>query len=491
MKTTNRGYMFQRKRDENGNPCGNWYVMYSINGKKQMVSLGTADKKKAKKERDTLLAGALTATTTEKVVRHIAEARELLNDTKYELDDVWKQYLRNPSRPQSGTGSLENYERYLKAFFAWLKVNHKYIETVNQITAKEAEDYLEHFWADNNISHTTWNHHLQGLKLVFKYVLKSDVTPFSHFKKKKGIQTKRKDFTPENLEAIFNAFDDEKLVIPDKKEMKLLLYILAFTGLRLSDAVFLRWVNVDFAQKVISCYPCKTRGHAIQVHIPLHSELKAQLDMAESLDKDEKILPVLAAKHVWRKNEKSKKRNDVIVTDFLKILDHVGLKDVATAERGINRRLYGLHSFRHGFCSMMANAGVPVAVLADILGDNISTLQKYYIKVSDLVKVRAVEKIHVKNNNMFTSYVDANMEVGELIPDPESLSNRINEAMKSFSQEEIVSKLPSVLACNIMEIFEDVKKVLFDYEVVTKSRRSNINKKTNEVQNDEAKMLSE
>ena len=59
-------------------------------------------------------------------------------------------------------------------------------------------------------------------------------------------------------------------------------------------------------------------------------------------------------------------------------------------ERGITRRLYGFHSFRHYYASTCANAGVPITTLAQILGDNISTLQRYYLHASDANRDKAL-----------------------------------------------------------------------------------------------------
>jgi integrase len=436
-----QGQAMKTKNENLWKRNGRYYLVQVENGKRTVLSLHTKNELEARKRRDEVLNPALQAKTTERVAQNIGEARKLLTnvDKKYPLAIVWKQYLKNSDRPKSGKGSLENYERYLKAFFKWLEEKHPHIEKVNQVTSDEADQYLEHFWTSNNISHTTWNHHLQGLKLVFKYIIGnkttkySTATPFSHIKKRTGIQVTRKDFTPENLEAIFNAFDDDKLKIPDKAEMKLLCYILAFTGLRLSDAVFLKGRNFDFHKRMISCYPLKTRGSQVQVHIPLHHELKAQLDLAESLNNDGYILPKLAAKHKYQKNENSKKRNDVIVTDFLRILDHVGLKDVEEAERGINRRSYGLHSFRHGFASMAANAGVSIAVLSDILGDRIATLQKYYIKVSDKAKMQAVNSIKIIGDTPTQKAIPAVIDV-KAIEEPSGLEKRIADAIAAINR---------------------------------------------------------
>jgi hypothetical protein len=50
-------------------------------------------------------------------------------------------------------------------------------------------------------------------------------------------------------------------------------------------------------------------------------------------------------------------------------------------QRKVTRSVYGAHSLRHTFATMAAMAGVKPAYLALMLGDNITTIQKYYVHV--------------------------------------------------------------------------------------------------------------
>ncbi len=425
MKTTS-GYIFQRKKNENGKPCGSYYLMYVINGKKKLVSLKTENLTDAKKARDEYLTPALKATTTEKVTRHIAETRDLLTDIKFPLSIVWGQYFKNPRRPQkTSPGTLGNYERNWLAFKSWLEKNHSNIERINQITEREAEAYAEHLWEKSDIkpvkklkgsdpakpdhkpnkaerkllrakqakenklkrgiTANTHNYHIQSLNLIFKTLFDTDKTPFSGIEKKLEEKMTRKDFTGEEVTRIYASFDDPALCIPDKKEMRLLIHILSRTGLRLVDAVNIKWEQIDFARKTITAMPVKTRGIQRLVHIPfLDVNLKALLDIADSKDKSEYVLP--------RMVERYERNSDGIIDDFYKILDleSVGLNKVNQATRGMNRKFYSFHSFRHTLCSSAANAGVPITTLASILGDNVRTLEKYYIKVNDQSKIKAI-----------------------------------------------------------------------------------------------------
>ncbi|MFZ2653383.1 MAG: site-specific integrase [Victivallales bacterium] len=420
MKTTS-GHLQQRKKDANGNWCGNWYLQYDVNGKRKLVSLHTSNLAEAKRRADEILTPALMAKTSEKVTRHIAETRDLLSNIKYPLEIVWKQYLKNPKRPQkSSIGTLGNYERNWNMFCKWLNANHAGITKINEITEKEAIEYAEHLWikkddkpkktgktkdnlctakpctdhkpltaeqkkAIRGITAVTFNYHLQALKLIFKVILNSDKTPFSEIERKPEDRINRNDFSEEQLKRIFASFDDPNLIVQDKKGMKLLCYIGFYTGLRLIDAVHLTWKQIDFTNNMIHAMPIKTKGIQRPVHIPLRNELKIQLYLAESKnDTGGYVMPSMVLRY--------ERNPDGIIDDFHKILDleSVGLKDIHTAKRGKNRRLLSFHSFRHTFASIAANNGADMASLKIILGDDERTLMKYYVKASDQNKLKAV-----------------------------------------------------------------------------------------------------
>jgi len=441
MKTTS-GYLFQRNKDSNGKPCGSYYLMYVINGHKKLRSLKTENLADAKKARDDILTPALMATSSEKVAVHIAEARELMTNVKYPLETVWTQYLKSPKRPQSSEGTLGNYERQWDMFCKWLEEHHKGIKGVNQVTGKEAVAYAEYLWTKDCrppsnaklpakerkpklfISANTFNSHVQGLNLILKVVLDKEQTPFSDITRKNEEKLKRKDFNEEQLKKIFAGLDDPALNIPNKDEIRLLCYIGAYTGMRMVDAVHMKWSQIDFAKRMITGMPVKTRGIQREVFVPLHPDLKAALDLAASAGNKGYVMPAVV--------ERYERNPDGICDDFHKILDldSVGLKEIQQAVRGKSRRSYSFHSFRHTFASFAASAGVPIAVLAAILGDNITTLQKYYVKISDASKTKAIQSLP---SMIAGSDSEETIDV-KAISELEELRERIKQALKMLKQ---------------------------------------------------------
>ena len=172
------------------------------------------------------------------------------------------------------------------------------------------------------------------------------------------------------------------------EETRLLFYLLAFSGLRLADAALLKWASVNEAKGMIVTHPVKTRQIAREVHIPIHPALKPELEAAKEWKADEKavyVMPKLAARY--------NSNPDGINDDIQRVLKWNCFEQRHNVEGMRNRRLYGAHSFRHFFASQCANSGVPISLLADILGDNIATLQKYYIHASDESRRKVIDAL--------------------------------------------------------------------------------------------------
>lgn len=152
--------------------------------------------------------------------------------------------------------------------------------------------------------------------------------------------------------------------------------------------------DIDFANRMISAMPIKTKGIQRNVHIPLHPQLKVQLDLVAGTNTNKGyIMPKMV--------ERYEINHDGILDDFHRLLDleSVGLKEIHTAKRGLARRVYSFHSLRHSFASFAAsNAGVPITTLAAILGDNVRTLEKYYIKTSDESKTKVIMSLPTMNS---------------------------------------------------------------------------------------------
>lgn len=384
-RTTGNGYLF--KRGKNGERLkdsdeGIFYLQYTVNGHRKLISMKTDNKVIAEKKRKELLQPALMLDSKEKVILHVAQARNILTNVNIALDGVWAKYENSTKRPQSSPGTLSNYKRMWKCFKEWLNDEHPCINTVNHITPALAEEYSVFLWK-KNIAENTYNYHLQALNLVLKIVTGELQTAFTGIKHKVGEQINRKDFTPAHVNKIFSVLNDKKFKIMFKDEMRLLCYIGNYTGLRLIDAALLKCEAIDLDKNLISVMPQKTRGIQRWVYIPIHPELRKELikvDMSQTY-----VMPNVAERYL---------RNPTgVKLDFMKILDAAKLTDFKARKKGRGRRLYGYHSFRHTFASTASNSGSGITTLGSLLGDNPRTLEKYYIKVSDTNKIKAVNSL--------------------------------------------------------------------------------------------------
>lgn len=417
-----------------------FYLRTRINGNEKVVSLGTEDEKEVpKKVAD--LSVVLQAKTKEEIAAHVAVARKIVKKASLQLDDVWKKYFESHSRPDSSVGTLGNYKRHWLNFKAWLALQYPQIKHFGQISVDIAQEYSEHIWnrkrsigkkeaaKELKISANTFNYHIQSLSLITKILASSagvEQNPWHSIKKKVENKQSRKDFTKDEVFKIFETINDEKFYLMNKVEMSLLCHIGAFTGLRLESAVCLKWSNIDFQREMISTLPAKTKRIQRWVFIPLHPLLRHKLEAAlKWKDESDLVIPKTAARYA--------NNADGVKKDIMKILDHTGLSKRGNAVRGICRNLYGFHSFRHFFASTCANAGVPVSTLSEILGDNIATLQKYYMHAQDESKklvLRALPGIETQES--FNSPADRNKIIRNITRKLKSINDEKLRKIHSF-----------------------------------------------------------
>ncbi len=360
---------------------GLYYFQIQVNGKRKTIPLKTGIEAEALREAEAKRQ-LFSSTSIDHLAVYVADAKKMIAPS-IELAHVWEKYLASPSRPDSGKRTLEGYDTQWKTFSEWLKDFHANIKTLAEINADIAASYASHLWDDRNLSSSTYNQHIKTLRLITRIVGKGSLVanPWEDVKLKTEIKQKRLDFTPEDIEKILDWFNSAT-PLKDKEEMRTLFYLGAHTGLRLESAINLTWENVDLRNERIVCTPSKTARIARTVKIPLTPDLKTALLKLPS--RTGNLIPNLKTRY-------SSKSHGCVPEDIVRVLLACGFKGrsrvVPHGEtdkgRGKNRRLYGFHSFRHAYASACANAGVPITTLAEILGDSIATLQKYYMHAQD------------------------------------------------------------------------------------------------------------
>jgi integrase len=341
--------------------------------------------------------------TVESVANHIADARRLIRGknitigrwvktkekegkkpAEWEPAESWKAYTDSPKAPASSAGTLGNYETYWKHFTVWLAKNRPEIVTVSQIDADIADAYCTALWK-NAISARTFNAYIMGLKLVCR-ILEAGLkgNPFEGITPKKETRQAREALTKDKAWEILCKLANPELAIPNRRETRVLWIIGLTCGFRLADAVLLKWKAVDFKHGVIRIVPAKTinrrpkskKGKPPDATPPITPLLSdALIEAVEWEDESGYVLPTLAKSFL--KNRNAVDRN------VCRVLDSVGLGKKNEGNRGIDRRLYGFHSCRHFFCTECAQAGIPLSALAAMVGDQMTTLEDYYVHDSE------------------------------------------------------------------------------------------------------------
>ena len=160
----------------------------------------------------------------------------------------------------------------------------------------------------------------------------------------------------------------------------------------------MKWENVDWTHRQISYVPEKTARKTAyrSVTLPIHPNLLAALEKAaswrtENLPGEDFILPKVA--HRYQTNHFGIQKDVMKIIRFATGLETTGKKN--RVQRALNPNLYSLHSFRHTFVSFCANAGVPLDVVASIVGHGSVAMTRHYAHISDSAKDKAIQALPV------------------------------------------------------------------------------------------------
>ena len=191
-----------------------FYLKIRTGGRtKSTLLLGPDDKpvttRKDAEAAANLLRPVLRAEQKEEIALHIANAKKLRHELSFPVDQIWKVYLAQYTRPDSGEGTMESYEKSLRHFTKWLAAEHPKIQMVNQITEDTAAEYFSYVWTVRKVAGKTFNIYLQALKLIFSHIRVPaglDSNPFDVIENKPVQTESRLPFTEEQVKAIFDGF---------------------------------------------------------------------------------------------------------------------------------------------------------------------------------------------------------------------------------------------------------------------------------------------
>lgn len=304
------------------------------------------------------------------------------------LAQGWTAFLTSPNRPDSGGETLYQYECQWSAFVDWAKEKHAELLTFRGVSKPVAEEYAASL-NGGRFSPNTYNKHLNLLTLVFRVVkdrARIAENPWAEIPRKRLVTQSRRELTVDELKSVCKAATGE---------LRTLLAVGIYSGLRLGDCATLRWGEVDLHRALIRRVPNKTaRRNPKPVVVPIHPVLRDMLSEVPAEKRGEYVLPDTAALYGRRTDAVT----DLVQNHFRACgitLHKPGTGPGAKPDSGSEERKravleVGFHSLRHTFVSLCRESNAPLAVVEAIVGHSNPAMTRHYTHIGELAAVQAV-----------------------------------------------------------------------------------------------------
>lgn len=333
-----------------------WQAGYNIEGKQYRVSLKTSNKKQAARKAIKIEADLLGGNHTPQRLAPLLE--EVVKD--------YKAYLQTKGvRPST----IKRYNAELDRFIEFARTEQ--ILRITGITKTYFDRYRE--YRTPLVEAATLYHESTLLKQVVNFAVRRGwlrSNPLKDEKLKKPKWGEQPCFTQDQVEA---------LVAKARPPYKDLFILLAFTGMRINEAIHLTWSDVDFEGGFIwirakDGWMPKDGDNR---KVPLHPRIRPVL---EALRKEKGLVFTgKPSKHHPNGGQP--------------LADRRALQALKTAMKRAGMTEGKLHSFRHAFVSMCANNGIPPMVVASWTGHSTLEMVLRYYNLSDEESLRMIQRL--------------------------------------------------------------------------------------------------
>lgn len=240
----------------------------------------------------------------------------------------------------------------------------------------------------------TIRHNLSLISDVFSYAVKMGVVaenPCSKVTIPKGEVKEKQIYTPAEVEKFLTLLNDEPL------KYRTFFYLMIYSGFRRGEMLGLEWKDVDFENNIISVRRTSNYTAKKGVYTDTTKTKRSQrtlkfpqfiMDMLKEY-KEEQDAEALRLADRWVETDRLYVKWDGRPmqngTPYFWLGEFCEKHDLP---------FYGLHSFRHLFCSLLVNQGVDIVTVSGALGHScVSTTSNVYChmfqeaqaKVSDAV----------------------------------------------------------------------------------------------------------
>jgi integrase len=373
-----------------------YYARFQVNGKEVFRSTGQIKKRDAEQEMQRMISGVRDGSGIEGLLKRLKRAIDDLPDEeqvlrrrqviqelqrgighKLALDEVWQTWLDNPNKGNPGARTLSGYKGQWDRFNKWAPKQG--IQYLHETTPAITEQYTADLWK-SKMAARTYNSHINLLQSMFKTLrLAASIedNPWEHIIQKEAATESKRNFTPEELKTV---------CAKAKGDMRYLIALGLYTGMRMGDCACLAWDAVDFKSGMISHVPMKTMRKGKQVRIPIHPVLESLLLELRETSKGLYLFPEERESYQHDGSLLSRR-----IKRFFQNTCEIETQDKSTTgqRKNVVCRV-GFHSLRHSFVSLCAANRVPQVAIMELVGHGSPAMTALYSHAGDEQKLKAI-----------------------------------------------------------------------------------------------------
>ncbi|WDE97857.1 tyrosine-type recombinase/integrase [Lentisphaera profundi] len=384
--------MKQRRRKGDGTLFKNkkskyYYIQYYMDGKLKQKSLRVTNKEEAEIKAKEFMALHNDLESKGDFIEAVAKSKglksEQIDSIKKVLDrhtgkdikmaEAFRMFLAEPDRPTPSNEVIRQYKHHWELFVSFIGEE----VYLHEIMANDVKEFGKHLLRldEKKIrvhSDSNYNRIINKCRCIIKTLMDTanlNSNPFQNMGSRTVERTSRRNFTKEEVDRLLEATEGE---------LRLLFAIAVYTGMRLKDAVLCKWENIDFTTNSIHIKPAKTAKYNQYVNMPIISQLKRELKLFGYSDESEYILPSLSSRYLSHRSNLKK--------DFKK-----AFKDAKISSDELG--LVGFHSLRHTFVSDCAKAGVPLAIVQEVVGHSNTAMTRHYTNIDAEMTQQQIMKL--------------------------------------------------------------------------------------------------
>lgn len=352
-----------------------------FNGRRLKTSTRSTNRKEAQKIADGYEEAARKRQTAKKVREviqnlHAAITGEAIaSSTVRSYFETWLASKRHSTAP----ATVAFYETVTKLFLAYS--GERADNDITEVSKAHVQGFINEHREKKATS--TANHYLKCLRMIFKSAERDgyiDSSPCESIQRGKSTKTvKRKAFSSAQITTILAKADEE---------WKSMVLFGIYTGQRLADIAAVLWddLHLEKAQ-----WKLVTRKTGKVISVPIAAPLLTHLKGLVHTDHD--TVHPRASEAVRTQAG----RSGSLSNQFARLLRKSGIRTNPTAEQDSpnseKRRVSALsfHSLRHTAVTLLKEAGIPQAVVMELIGHDSEQMSQYYTHVGQEALRKATE----------------------------------------------------------------------------------------------------